>query len=56
MNDIVKRLSPNGREKGMSYWSALIWIGNTLLPRWFVFGLAFAVLLILISTAVWLMR
>lgn len=42
----------------MGYWEDVIWIGNILLPRWFVFGAAFAIIAIiiaLISVTIWLL-
>lgn len=32
----------------------LIWVGNTLLPRWFVILVAAAVVIVLVSVWVWL--
>lgn len=29
----------------MNYWMDLVWIGNTLYPRWFVFGILGAIIL-----------
>lgn len=40
----------------MIFADALIWIGNTLLPRGLVFGVAGAILLIIIATFVILTR
>ena len=34
----------------------LIWVGNTLLPRWFVFGVAAIVILTLVGMFTWFTR
>ena len=34
----------------------LIWIGNALLPRWFVFGVMALIILILVSMFTWMTR
>lgn len=33
----------------------LIWVGNTLLPRWFVFAAIALIALALVSAFIWLM-
>jgi hypothetical protein len=38
----------------MNYWSDLIWVGNSLYPRWFVFAVMALVLLALLGGFVWL--
>jgi len=35
---------------------SLIWVGNTLLPRWFVFGIAALIVLALVGAFTWLTR
>jgi len=32
----------------------LIWVGNTLLPRWFVFGVAAIIILVILGVFTWL--
>jgi hypothetical protein len=34
----------------------LIWVGNTLLPRWFVFSIVALIVIILVSIFTWLTR
>jgi hypothetical protein len=38
----------------MTYWTDLIWVGNTLLPRWFAFAISALAFLALIVGFTWL--